>query len=1582
MTRGTSTESTGALGPSYERAVAATYLAAMLVNGLDPGLKGKVVRVAAQQPAALDDLSIQTEDDTGRTAVARLQIKHQLALTSSQSNTDFASIVADAWRDLQAPGFVDGVDRVGAVAERITTDSVYAAERLGEMAVLAADGDALLGMLIRPGQGGHAKTLWDVVSTLSADSLGFQPTSDELHRFWRHFIVVRVEATFERNRDRSHAIDRLRAVTFHPGAPSPRDLFGTLELIAGTLNVRGAGFDANQLRTHLAERYDTTLEPADPKLEPIARTARTAAERDLQAWRDDLKIAALPPEFLPLDPTGHEDGKPSRPIAGAAFTLNAIEEYLRRHRVLAIQGVPGAGKSHSLVQIAQHIFETSELIPIVRRLPHLAHGGQAILDGVATAPFHTIGRDNLAMLARVGRLVLLLDGWNELGATGRSWAWEALGELRRLYPSILLVITTRSGTVRPAQAEMRLDLLEFDRDRQIAAAELQHGSEGRPLLVRARAQTNLRPLLRIPLFLTAILAQAKLGTLPTDRESAIRQLVEVARGAQELRETIRVALDGQQWALLEDLGWALMERETAIEEFELLPILTASLELLRGEQKLFADVKAPQALEHLLSDAILAASGDPGSREIQFSHQLLQEWFASHRLDRMIRGADQAVPLSLLQIVDDPVRSTALLFSVERLARDAANAAALRALVAATLGIEPFLAAEMLSRMPEVAKAPLDGILDVFSRGWEAEQPTRTAAFMLASRRPQFGARLWQTLKDTGELAFGLRGSRQGFPLDALLPDWDANFLTLNAQTRRGLLIDVIDQGDPAGLDLVVSAALEETDYQVVSGVVDYLDFHDEGRHLNRLLAGLDDGMGERIARERRPDAIDETNCARWQAWRRKRFDAAEGVEWIQLALEYDAASSDQVVERLLALKSDNNGWSTRGLFERVAARHGETLARTLVDRLSKGEEIPFEARPYLAPAPVVSGDLIAIIADEEADWHIRADVARLLDEAAIGWILDDLLAASGDPEFRRDKRHRQLSEALEYAQFSALASAVLAREAGNADQIYVLADALADWRSGDDGPLLPLTQDARAALEAKVPGWVAAMIADAGGQRYRLAALGRLIGRMGTDALLPGLIQLIEEDRARHRRQREERDLAPGRYRDNEASMVYDNQYRDALQCIGGEGVVAAMVTRFPNPAWEVDAAIVLGQLRAVEPRRTAAFGREAVELYDRRSSLAERAGRPPDAIAAMILDRIDQLVRAGDKASITTALDLAGSAIQMDYGDRSASLRALLDGAQETYRFPEFAKALAERGELLPAKIVFDNIRKEAEALAAKSWYHENELWKVRLWLRLAAFADDPSAALSDPATWPKEVRPQHSHRELLFALGYSRAPGAPRALEMLRQADPTRLFGETWPRALAEIGTEDAATVLLDAIETTPVDPKHWRDTHGMRTALEKLIAHPNQRDRAFRMLGTIAEPAKLGLIARAIVETMTEADAIGLLHLADRPERAVIGRELVARLENAAVTRIPIEGAANTYEIEGAPLVALRERAFELQRTGAPNEDWARQVLQAIDELRDQYGKPLSEPNHPDLSAAKPWPRAAQEAWDVTSIDWKS
>ena len=414
MIRGASSEATGGIGSTYERATAAVYLAALLTDSAGPGLTGPVRHVGAQQKAALDDLEIGFDAGHGQTGLLRLQLKHDLKLTDSISNDDFAAIVADSWHVLLDRHFQHGVDRVGAAAEKIAAEAYYAAMKLGELARLALDGETLKARVEEEAQ--RSKAVFAAVTALSRRALDRLPTADELLTFWRHFDVLRIETVMVRHDGRLRAIDSLRSLVTATNSPAPATVFAALEAVAGTLNVRSATLDRDRLLEELAEVHGLQLQPVDPQLEPTARTAAAAAAKDAQAWRDHFGVQAVAPIFAPRDPIPAENADAGPGALGPAFGLDGVEAALRDHRGIAILGAPGAGKTQSLIQIAEHLLKTSTLIPIVHSLPKLALRKAAILDAIAAeARWREIAQTGLGVLAGAGRLVLLLDGWNELG---------------------------------------------------------------------------------------------------------------------------------------------------------------------------------------------------------------------------------------------------------------------------------------------------------------------------------------------------------------------------------------------------------------------------------------------------------------------------------------------------------------------------------------------------------------------------------------------------------------------------------------------------------------------------------------------------------------------------------------------------------------------------------------------------------------------------------------------------------------------------------------------------------------------------------------------------------------------------------------------------------------------------------------------------------------------------------------------------------------------------------------------------------------------------------------------------------------
>ncbi len=1570
--RAASPEATGGIGPSYEHVCIAAYLSALLTATRAPVCPGTVTSIALQQRPngrPLDDVVIGWKDDAGRDGTLDLQLKRRLAV-SDRAASDFARIVADAWETMQLGGFVDRRDLAGGLSEIVSSANLNACQKLR---ALAGEFDpAGFSAAVATQVDGAARTAHAAVAAILTRVLGASPSAEDQSFFWRNFVVGRLEATDHLGIDRLRAIDALGRIVPSDGA-NPTQLFAVLEAMARQLNVHAAQVDRDAVTRLLAERFGTRLSTLASDLPDALGVGRQGAAGELAGFRDQSLAQVINPVFTVYEGEG-------RNATERVVALDAFETELRASRSVVVAGEPGAGKSTALAQIALTLLADSGLVPIVRSLPSLAISKKNIVSQICgIGSFACMSEVQFASLARTAQIVLLLDGWNELNPEQRLWSWAELDALRRDFPSMLLVIATRAGTASPFAQATTLEIHPLDRTRQLEAAARLFGSAGHDLVIRARAVSALRPLLRTPLLLAAIIQQGSAGDLPTDRESVIAGLVSRAGGPPPRREQLRVALDGQHDAFLQAIADLLMSQGTTVlAESALLPRIGSVAADLRSLHLLAQPLSAQAVLDLLISHHLLVGIGAPGERTVGFQHQLIQEWYASHSVQATIEAqGDGTVDVALRRLIDLPFWSVTILFAVDRLSRSPAAEARLRTLVLITLGIEPFLAAEMFVRVRAVVGPALDEDLIAFAERWNEEDPARATRFMLATGLKQFADRLWARLKSAGEFAFDLHRSNRTFPVSALEPDWDRYFPELDSQTRRVLLIDIVEQGDAASLALCLRAATKDRSSEVVSGVIDYLDFRDERAALERLLDGLPKTMWIELASQRMPDAMTDRHRACWQRLRRKRFKRAEGLEWINLALEFDCATPASIVEAALDFKSESH-WSSYELEQRLFERFPSEFQASLVSRLLNGGSLPYQAWQYLGDVePAAQSALLAIAQEKDRDFRRRQVAARLLGSAAIAGLVDHMTARAGDREAMRAPETQEVRDVLRHVRLNLLIANVLGRAAGDATHAAVLASVIADWRGVDDERRFAITPQDHETLIARVEQWAALLLAQEHPSRYDLAELARIIDRLADVALLPVLMTLWDRDRTQQADERAAYAADPHSSRAREAHMGYGNQYRAAAGAIGGDAVIAVMTERLDDPDCEHDVAIVLGRLLEVDPVEQGPMGPKMSDLATHYARLLERRTSAPHPVAAKLLDRIEVLVAIGDVGSISRAFQLAGPVTLMNYGDRGASFLKLIEAGKDNGLLRDFCTAFAERGEPLPAAIVRHGIAAGVAALAAMKWVHENDYWRVEGWLRLIAFADDTEAALPSANELPVDFSRPYRARDLVCRIGYSISPKAVAALDTLLRRAP-ELFNNGWPEALARIGTPEAGHTLLNALQAAPEEPQEWRDTYALRQALAALLEPPGElRTRAMALLGESRNGGKRAALADALAQTMDEEEAIKLLAYALEPEGTVIASILVNRLEQAAVSRLPIEGLANTFELDGAPLPQLRRAAFQ-HLLRSPENSVLRSCLQAIDHLRDEYGKPVTEPYHPDIDSGQAWPTAAARSWSSLTL----
>ena len=320
-----SPELAGGEGFNFEGEVAAFYLTALLAEAFAPGIDDRtVVRVSVQQRdfgEALDDVIVDFEDATKNPARLSLQVKRSLTISKANTNEDFRGIIRDSWATLNKPDFSINVDRYGAAVGTVTPVKERALRTLCDWARESVTADSFD---VRFAKGGNASTRMkqvknDVVTLLEA-AKGAPCTSEEVHRFLAHFVLVRFDFLREGSTGPSDAISHIRnALAAGDAGKAPLVWSRVVQLARGSAGKSG-GFDRAR----------------------VVRSISSVAQlRGATSLRLDLdKLTELAKSYAGLIPDDIGGTKLDR-----AALLDRLDNELTTARVVQVRGLPGSGKS-------------------------------------------------------------------------------------------------------------------------------------------------------------------------------------------------------------------------------------------------------------------------------------------------------------------------------------------------------------------------------------------------------------------------------------------------------------------------------------------------------------------------------------------------------------------------------------------------------------------------------------------------------------------------------------------------------------------------------------------------------------------------------------------------------------------------------------------------------------------------------------------------------------------------------------------------------------------------------------------------------------------------------------------------------------------------------------------------------------------------------------------------------------------------------------------------------------------------------------------------------------------------------------
>jgi len=488
--------------------------------------------------------------------------------------------------------------------------------------------------------------------------------------------------------------------------------------------------------------------------------------------------------------------------------------------------------------------------------------------------FRAFRREHFMQVAYHGRLVFLLDGWNELNPTLRIRAGRDIRALQRDFPTVGFVISTRKQAL-PLDGVI-VSIAPLSEERQLELAKVIRGSEGEAIVDQAWRTPGVRELISVPLYLQVLLAIDRSEDFPSTKDEVLQMFVTQHESAPEKADILRAAIGGFHRTMLEGLASEATKQMTAIlsDDTARRVIGEVGANLVMRRQLAMAP-QPNDVLDALVQSHVLVRA--PQTVGISFQHQQFQEWFASFEVERVMRAAqsagerNDALERLRVDILNWSSWEESVLFACERLSRSGTEGAeVVGAAILECLAIDPMLAAEMIFRSSAETWAMIrDGVVAFAGRWHTPGRVDRAIRFIIKTGRPDFSPIVWP-LVSSSDSQIHLRALRAA---ERFRP----TVLGEGASSRLGglpVLAEIASNSGFDGMTLAADLATVDPNPQVVVEVVHALQFRRADRHILQILRGASDAVWKQVAASSYPETVPDKDLnARLLEERQRLFD-------------------------------------------------------------------------------------------------------------------------------------------------------------------------------------------------------------------------------------------------------------------------------------------------------------------------------------------------------------------------------------------------------------------------------------------------------------------------------------------------------------------------------------------------------------------------------------------------------------------------------------------------------------------------------------------------------------------------------------
>lgn len=1303
---------------------------------------------------------------------------------------------------------------------------------------------------------------------------------------------------------------------------------------------------------------------------------RAAAISDLDVFRRSDKWPSTAIK-LTLEVDGLRDPVSTSALATALSTLDD----------LILVAPPGMGKTTTLFQIAEAVLVNGNASPIVVPLGDWSTDGASLLESVLKRPaFRVISEDDLRAVAEKPGVILLLDGWNELDTAARKRLAVQVAHLQAELPELSLLISTRKQALDVPVDGTRINLLPLSETQQLDIAKALRGEAGVRMVDQAWRTAGVRELVTIPLYLSALLALPEDAPFPTTKEEVLRRFVAVHEEDTQRAEALADVTHGLHHRFLEDLAAiATLAANTTIAETVARRSVSETDDALVAERQITEKPQPNTVLEALVSHHVLMRIGDPAG--YSFQHQQFQEWYASHFVERqMLASIDDAASLDKLKadVLNQPAWEESILFACERLARgDPKQQEACGAAILAAFKVDPILAAEMIFRSTDAIWGRIGSTIQGLIGRWHTSgKVDRALRFMISSGRPEFFDQVWPLITHENDQV-NLSALRAGRRFRPSLLGWDAakRIAALSPDVRKNVLHEIASNSGMDGLNLAAAIAKDDPDPEVKVTVVDALAFRRADRHVAEVLRYADEKTFDLVARKDLVDEVTDEHVKKGIEAARERL-RKEGVSTYDrlrtiVYAQGDEDLSGELTAIIAEMDIDKKQDGAVHLLYEVRNRYPRALAEGLLQRVRAGRQLFYGADDLLASAGFSLEDdaLLEIALSETGRRDDRAEAAAsVLGPRALGRMIETVLDAKKALRDASDKynqvavdRYHDLLARIAHTPGASIIAAVRARsaQAGN-EEMADLAELIYRHPNGENNRGRLFDADAFAAIRALAEDWGNRMLASGDATRWQLASIATLASHAPSVGLLQLLKRLLDENLRRYRAFREEVKVTGQRQGNamDEASTPHTHEYQRAFHAINAPETAALMREYLHDEHFGELAALVLAaQWTAANEPSEGERLRSGVDFSRVDERRAARASDPAatSAEADAIFSAIEPFI--ADEATEDQkkhAVALGVVAARLPHGQRDATINKLISLAPRRSR-AALLQSLVLSGESVDIEVVKNGLAEVFEAAKAQSWILSDG-YELKEWLRLLPFANRPAEAFAVVLSLPDDQRRADRLEELITSFGTAPGDDAENVLFQLAEADPKLYANHAWRAAAIRRGTLSAARRFVDLAANGTFEGMGTDNWHMARQLAGLIGGDFELRTHVYQLLKNGATTPGLALLGQAVAE---DPDTDGLLLLIKIEIEHSFSFISWRTIKNVVTEQVPSENWKGADEVVPVPAVELRRNLLAMTRDGGPT-DVAARCLNEIDEIRDSYGTPDSEPRHPDLASGKPWP----------------